>query len=130
MIAGGVIFFIGLFLLGWTADPRFHWILPVIACALIGAGFNSIFQQCINFLVDTYGPYAASATAANTFLRSIFAAGLPLATRAMVKGVGIGPAMSILGGIAVVLVPVPILFMKYGSRLRERSKFAPAPEEK
>lgn len=35
-------------------------------------------QQCINFLVDTYGLYAASAVSANTFLRSVLAAGLPL----------------------------------------------------
>ena len=129
MIAGGVIFFVGLFLFGWTADPKYHWIIPVIACAFIGAGFNSIFQQCINFLVDTYGPYAASATAANTFLRSIFAAGLPLATRPMVDRFGVGPAMSILGAVAVVLVPVPLLFMKYGVALRKRSKFAPVHEE-
>lgn len=128
MIAGGVIFFVGLFLLGWTAEPRFHWIAPVIACAFIGAGFNVIFQQCLNFLVDTYGPYAASSTAANTFLRSIFASGLPLATRPMVRTMGIGPAMTLLGAVAVVLVPVPFLFMKYGVALRKRSRFAPINE--
>ncbi|KAL8897843.1 MAG: hypothetical protein Q9207_006997 [Kuettlingeria erythrocarpa] len=38
MVVGGVLFVIGLFWFGWTAAPRFHWILPVIAAALIGAG--------------------------------------------------------------------------------------------
>jgi MFS family permease len=130
MIAGGVIFFIGLFWFGWTASPSHSWVLPVIATAFIGAGFNSIFQQCINFLVDTYGMYAASATAANTFLRSIFASGLPLAARPMIRSIGIGPAMSILGAVAVLAVPVPFLFMKYGLTLRKMSRFAPVPDEK
>ncbi|KAL8680422.1 MAG: hypothetical protein Q9186_003382 [Xanthomendoza sp. 1 TL-2023] len=35
----------------------------------------------------------------------------------------VGPAMSILGAIACLALPVPLLFMKYGSRLRQRSKF-------
>ncbi|RMZ85436.1 hypothetical protein DV737_g873, partial [Chaetothyriales sp. CBS 132003] len=108
--------------------PKYHWILPIIGCAFIGAGFNSIFQQCINFLVDTYGPYAASATAANTILRSIFAAGLPLATRPMIRAIGMGSSMSILGAVAVTAVPVPFLFMKYGLALRRRSKLAPVLE--
>lgn len=85
MIIGGVLFTAGLFFFGWTAAPKYHWILPTIAAGFIGAGFNTIFQQCINVLVDTYGAYAASATAANTFLRSLFAFGLPLAAGPMFR---------------------------------------------
>lgn len=85
MVIGGVLFTAGLFMFGWTAAPKYHWILPVVAAGLIGAGFNTIFQQCINVLVDTYGLYAASATAANTFLRSLFAFGLPLAAGPMFR---------------------------------------------
>ena len=45
---------------GWTANPKFHWAIPTVATCFIGAGFNVIFQQCINFLVDTYGMYAGT----------------------------------------------------------------------
>lgn len=129
MAIGAVLFAIGLFWFGWTADPKFHWILPCIAAGFIGAGFNVIFQQCINFLVDTYGNlYAASATSANTFLRSILAAGLPLAAMPMFHNLGVGPAMSILGAIATLAIPVPFIFMKYGPALRKRSRFAPYEE--
>lgn len=76
-----------------------------------------------------YGLYAASATAANTFLRSIMAAGLPMAARPMFHTLGVGPAMSILGGVSAALVPVPFIFMKYGLALRKRSKFAPVIED-
>ena len=125
MIIGGILFVIGLFWFGWTAAPKFHWILPVIAAAFIGAGFNIIFQQYINYLVDTYALYTASAVSTNTFLRSIFAAALPLVARPMFNNLGVGPAMSSLGGIAYLALPVPFVFVKYGVRLRNMSKFAP-----
>ncbi|CAD0086286.1 unnamed protein product [Aureobasidium mustum] len=125
----GVLFTIGLFWFGWTADPSIPWPSCVVAAAFIGAGFNIIFQQCINFLVDTYLLYAASAVSANTFLRSIIAGGLPLAARPMFNNLGVGPAMSILGGVAALALPVPFIFMKYGLKLRKLSKFAPVHED-
>ena len=100
-----------------------------MATAFIGAGFNVIFQNAINYLVDTYSLYAASAVSANTFLRSLFASGLPLAARPMFLKMGVGPACSVLGGVACLALPVPFLFMKYGLRLRKMSKFAPVPED-
>ncbi|OQN98088.1 hypothetical protein B0A48_15920 [Cryoendolithus antarcticus] len=124
MIIGGVLFVIGLFWFGWTAVPvSIPWIVPVIATAFIGAGFNVIFQQCINFLVDTYALHAASAVSANTFLRSLMGSGLPLAAKPMFNALGVGPAMSILGAVAVLALPAPVLFMKYGKRLRAKSRF-------
>ncbi|KAK4553712.1 hypothetical protein LTR86_009210 [Recurvomyces mirabilis] len=128
MLIGGLLFVIGLFWFGWTADPRFHWAIPTVATAFIGAGFNVIFQQCINFLVDTYSLYAASAVSANTFLRSLLGAGLPLAARPMFLNMGVGPACSVLGAVAVLALPVPLIFMRYGLKLRKMSKFAPVEE--
>ena len=125
VVIGSWLFVIGLFWFGWTAAPKYSWALPCVAAIFIGAGFNTIFQQCINFLVDTYGLYAASAVSANTFLRSLLAAGLPLAARPMFLNLGVGPAMSLLGGLACLALPVPWVFMKYGERLRQRSRFAP-----
>jgi MFS family permease len=125
MVIGGIFFAIGLYWLGWTADPKFHWIIPTFAIGFIGAGFNIIFQQSINFLVDTYGLYAASAVSANTFLRSILAGAFPLVAKPFFHNLGVGPAMSILGGIATLALPVPFIFMKYGLALRRKSKYAP-----
>jgi hypothetical protein len=145
MAIGGIVFAIGLFWFGWTANPKIHcksatqlrltvliWMLgvvPVLAAVFIGAGFNIIFQQCINFLIDTYRLYAASATSANTLLRSALAASFPLVATPMFHTLGVGPAMSLVGGIAVIAIPVPFLFMKYGLTLRKLSKFAPIDDE-
>lgn len=46
----------------------------------------------------------------------------------MFHNLGVGPAGSILGGVAVLAWPVPLIFMKYGRRLRARSKMAPDEE--
>ncbi|KAF2722909.1 MFS general substrate transporter [Polychaeton citri CBS 116435] len=123
MLVGGVLFAIGLFWFGWTANPKIFWLAPTIATAFIGAGFNIIFQQCINFLVDTYGMYAASATAANTFLRSFLAFAFPLIAKPMFHTLGVGPGMSLLGGIACLALPVPLIFMRFGPQLRRKSRF-------
>ncbi|EGX92870.1 bicyclomycin resistance protein, putative [Cordyceps militaris CM01] len=124
IVIGIVLLVIGMFWFAWTAAPEFHWMLPTVALAFVGAGFNIVFQQCLNFLVDTYGMYAASALAANTFLRSLLACGLPLAARPMFSAMGVGPAVSLLGGIACAALPIPFVFYKYGARLRKASKFA------
>lgn len=128
MAVGACIFAIGLWWFGWTAEPPIPWASSVVAAGLIGAGFNVIFQQCINFLIDTYRLYAASAVSANTLLRSFMAAGFPLFARPMFHKLGVGPAMSIIAGVATLALPVPFVFMKYGLALRRRSKFAPVDE--
>lgn len=68
-----------------------------------------------------YTVYAASAMAANTVLRSVVAAILPLAGPKMYAKLGYGWGNSLLGFIALVLIPIPLVFMKYGERLRTSS---------
>ncbi|KGO77032.1 Major facilitator superfamily domain, general substrate transporter [Penicillium italicum] len=124
LIVGGFLLTTGLFWFAWTAAPKYPWPSPVVAAGFIGAGFTLVFQQCLNFLVDTYGPYAASAVSANTILRSVLACALPVAAAPMAHNLGIGPAISILGGVSCLALPVPFLFMKYTPSLRKKSKFA------
>lgn len=72
--------------------------------------------------------FAASAVAANTFLRSVFGAIFPLFATYMFEGMGIQWASTLLGCVAVALVPLPICFVLFGKRIRGKSKFAPAPD--
>ena len=123
MVPGGLLLVAGLFWFGWTASPRYHWASPVVAAGCIGGGSNIITQQTNNFLVDTYGLYAASAVSANIVLRSILAASLPPVARPMVSTLGVGPAMSVLGGIACLALPVPFFLTRYGKKLRSKSNF-------
>lgn len=64
--------------------------------------------------------YAASALATNTVIRSIAGAVLPLAGLPMYRALGLGWGNSLLGFIAVALMPVAFLLLKYGERIRRR----------
>lgn len=85
----------------------------------------SIFLQALNYLVDAYLMFAASAIAGNTFLRSLCGACFPLFSTYMFNGMGIQWASTLLGCVAAVLVPIPVIFYLYGSRIRAKSKLAP-----
>ncbi|KOS21962.1 putative MFS-type transporter [Escovopsis weberi] len=127
MMLGGPLLGGGQFLTGWTgARTDIHWIVPCIGLFMLGAGFFTIFQAALNYLVDTFQMYAASAVAANTFLRSCFAAAFPLVVGPMYHNIGVGPGMSITGGFACLLIPVPYVFYVYGKRIRARSRWSKA----
>jgi hypothetical protein len=72
------------------------------------------------YLVDVFTIYAASAMAANTVLRSVFAAVLPLAGQKMYSALGLGWGNSLLAFVALALMPTPLVFMRYGEKIRER----------
>lgn len=108
----------GLFLYGWSAYYKTHWIVPMIGTALVGIG-NIVVFMCISiYLVDAFTNYAASALAASTVVRSIMGALLPLAGQSMYQSMGLGWGNSLLGFIAVVCIPVPWGMMRYGERMR------------
>jgi MFS transporter, DHA1 family, multidrug resistance protein len=124
MMVGSVLFSGGQFLMGWTAGPSIHWIVPCIGLVMVGTGFFTIFQAALNYLVDTFQQYAASAVAANTFLRSCFAGAFPLVVGPLYHNIGVGPGSSITGGFAALLIPVPFVFYRYGRQIRARSKWS------
>lgn len=127
MMVGSVLFSGGQFVTGWTgARTDIHWIVPCIGLVMMGTGFFTIFQAALNYLVDTFQAYAASAIAANTFLRSCFAAAFPLVVSPLFHNLGVGPGSSITGGFAALLIPVPFVFYVYGKRIRARSKWSKA----
>ncbi|KAF4461434.1 fluconazole resistance [Fusarium albosuccineum] len=126
VMAGGVSFAIGIFWFGWTGYTRsVHWIVPALSGLFTGFGLMSIFLQSLNYLVDAYLMFAASAIAGNTFLRSLCGAGFPLFARQMFDGMGIQWAATLLGCVAVVLAPIPFIFYKYGAKIRQKSNYAP-----
>lgn len=127
MMLGSVLFAGGQFITAWTAEPQTApWIAPVLGLYLMGCGFNTVFQAALNYLVDTFRQYSASAVAANTFLRSMFAAGFPLAISPLYHNLGVGPGQSIFAGFASLLIPVPFIFYIYGKRIRAKSKWSKA----
>ncbi len=131
VIAGGVAFTGGIFWFGWSGyRSDVHWIVPALSGILTGFGLMSIFLQSLNYLIDAYLMFAASAIAGNTFLRSLCGAGFPLFATYMFNGMGIQWASTLLGCIGAALVPIPIVFYYYGHKIRSYSAYAPTAPPK
>ncbi|KAB8230386.1 hypothetical protein ETB97_000504 [Aspergillus alliaceus] len=129
VIAAGALFAAGLFWFGWTGfTDKIPWIVPTLSGLFTGFGLLIIFIQLFNYLIDTYLMFAASAIAANTFVRSLVASSFPLFSRQMFNNMGIQWASTLLGCVAAILVPIPVIFYFFGKRLRMKSKFAPIYE--
>ncbi|KAL2060682.1 hypothetical protein VTL71DRAFT_9323 [Oculimacula yallundae] len=111
---------VGLFIYGWTTHYHIHWMVPILATVLIGIGNMAVFMGISLYLIDAFGAYAASALAANTVIRSVMGAVLPLAGRTMYQRLGLGWGNSLLAFVALALIPVAWGLMKYGARLRKK----------
>ena len=70
------------------------------------------------YLIDAFTRYAASVTAANTVMRSLLGALLPLAGPKMYEHLGVGWGNSVLAFIALALLPTPFVLLRYGERIR------------
>jgi len=123
LIIGAFSIPIGLIWYGWSAEKMVHWIVPIIGSSLVGVGLIAVFMPIQTYFVDAFTTYAASAIAANTVLRSLFGAVLPLAGQKMYATLGLGWGNTLLGLIALLMAPVPFLFLKYGERIRTSPRF-------
>nr|OQO21459.1 hypothetical protein B0A51_11777 [Rachicladosporium sp. CCFEE 5018] len=113
----------------WTGTPDHHWIVPILAGIPFGAGNCGIFIYGSNYLVHSYGIYAASALAGNAVLRSILGGTLPLAGPAMYRALGPHWAGTTLGLLEAFCIPIPFIFYRYGHRIRLKSKLIRSMEE-
>ncbi|KAJ5130769.1 uncharacterized protein N7515_006808 [Penicillium bovifimosum] len=106
----------------WTCSPvSIHWIAPILAGIPFGAGNTGVFIYSSNYLTGSYGMYAASALAGNSVIRSVLGGVLPLAGSYMYDSLGPNWSGTLLGLLEVAIVPIPIVFYKYGHKIRMKS---------
>ena len=115
---------VSLFWFGWTSYPSVHWIVPIIASSMFGAGIYIIILSILNYVVDSYQTYSASALAGVILVRNIVGAGFPLFASQMYNKLDYEWASSLLGFIAILLVPIPFIFFYRGEIIRLRSPWA------
>ncbi len=111
---------ISFFWYGWSADKHAHWIVPILGLLPFGFGTIGIFTAVQTYFIDASGQYAASAMAGLTATRCLFAGLLPLAGPYMYASLGLGWGNSLLGFIALGLIPAPALIYRYGGKIREK----------
>lgn len=122
---GAVCLPISLFWLGWAGrNDNVHWMAPTAAGFPFGFGLILVFFSVVLYFSMSFPPASvASAMAANNFLRYIMASVFPLFTVQMYKKLHIDWATTLFAFIALVMVPVPFVFEKYGPAFRAKSKF-------
>ncbi|KAF4550319.1 Efflux pump FUB11-like protein [Elsinoe fawcettii] len=113
----------------WTCTPNVHYIVPIIAGVPFGAGCTAIFIYASNYLVYSYGIYAASALAGNAVLRSVLGATLPLAGPALYRTMGSNWAGTFLALLEFICVPIPFIFYRYGGKIRMKSSLIRSMQE-
>jgi len=121
---------ISLFWLAWSARRDIHWIAPILSGILFGLCYvlNMLTMAVYNNDVYTVH-YGASVFAATTFIRFTISSCFPLFTEQMVRHLGFRWATSLLGFIAIAIIPIPWVFFKWGPALRRRSRYTKAVED-
>ena len=114
---------VALFWCGWTARRDVHWMVPILAGIPFGAGYLLIFMALLNYMIDAYEKFAASASAAASMSRSLFGAVLPFGAVPMYARLGVPWACSLLGFISVAMCLIPFAFWRWGETIRQSSKF-------
>ncbi|KKY19594.1 putative major facilitator superfamily [Diplodia seriata] len=117
-------FAICIFWLAWTNYPSISPWSGIGACFVFGYALISIQISSFQYIIDSYGPYAASALGGITVARYGFAAGMNVASRPMFETLGVQWTLTMIGSIAAVLIPAPWIFYKYGAKVRARSRYA------
>ncbi|KAF3023721.1 hypothetical protein E8E14_014072 [Neopestalotiopsis sp. 37M] len=122
LIFGGLILPIALFFYGWTTEFHVHYMAPIMATGMIGVGLVSTTIPVRSYLVDAFGLYSASAIAGSAAFRNFCGTVIPLSGPPLYRRLGLGWGNSVLGFIALAIIPVPLLLMKFGQRLRMRDR--------
>jgi DHA1 family multidrug resistance protein-like MFS transporter len=115
---------ISLFWLGWTNYRSISIWCGLAACFVFGVVLTAIYVSSYEYIIDSYGAHAAIALASITMARYLVACGMVMAARPMYENIGVHWTMTLLGCIATILAPFPLLLKKHGRKLRERSQFA------
>lgn len=87
VILGSAPVSLGVLSFGWTVQYKLQWFVPILFLTLVGYGYGSIDISAWSYLVDAFGIYSASATAATVLLRNAVSAGLSSPGLALVSKV-------------------------------------------
>lgn len=114
---------IGLFIAAWTSYQDITFIAPLIGATIFGFGFYQVLYSILNYVVDGYGHYSASALAGVVLVRNLFGAGFPLFARQMYVNLGNQWATCLLAFLSILLIPIPFYLFYYGRTVRYASPY-------
>ena len=123
LLAAGFLMSAGLFCYGWSLEYKAHWIIPILGTFLCGVSISFSFLAVQTYLIEAYTDFAASALAASTLIRCIFGLTIPLASTRLYDDLGLGWANTLLGFLALVVIPATLLLLRHGKAVRTHPRF-------
>lgn len=121
---GSVLLTVSLFWFAWTSYDSISFWSPLVAGGMFGSGLFFIFMSLFTYIVEVYIFSSASAIAINTVFRSAFGAGFPMFGEQMYQNLNSRWATTVLGFIALAMVPIPFILIRYGHVIRGWSRNA------
>lgn len=115
---------IDMFWMGWTDYSWISYWTALGASVLFGYGSLGVFISSYQYIIDSYERHSASALASATLIRFVAAGGMVEVAIPFYRNLGVHWALTILGALSALLVPVPYLFYHFGTKIRARSKYA------
>ena len=70
---GAIMLPVSLFWFAWTSFPSVHWAVGLVGTVFFGLGNVLVFISMMNYVIDTYSLFAATAAATNSIVRALFA---------------------------------------------------------
>lgn len=121
-----ITFPVSLWWFAWTSPREYHihWIVPILATVLFGWSFYALILMTYLYIEDSYMVFSASALAGVGLIRNLAGAGFPLFGNQLFKNEGYNWAGTILACLAMLLIPIPFVLERYGTKLRAKSPWA------
>jgi hypothetical protein len=123
VIASAILVPVSTLIFGWTA--QFHGPVSILLFSVGFLGFSLIIGMVplMAYVVDAFGLYSASALTAVLITRCLMGTFLPLTVVPLTDALGYGYGFSVLAAALLVVAPIPLAVMRYGSRWRQSSEY-------
>ncbi|KAF2193242.1 MFS general substrate transporter [Zopfia rhizophila CBS 207.26] len=122
---GSVLMTGSLFWVGWTADPKIHYLSPIFGTAIFIWGGLSVLISLVTYLFDAYPPAGTlAALTAAACVRIAVAGIIPLVIVQAFTNLTGAWALSVFAFISIPCWAVPFVLYKWGPALRARSPYS------
>ncbi|RFU72901.1 mfs general substrate transporter [Trichoderma arundinaceum] len=113
---------IALFWMAWTTRASISCWSAIVASVLLGFGILCVFISSYQYIIYTYEQLAASGLVFVTFTRYLIAGGMVEVGIPMYGNLGVAWALTLLGILSAVLIPIPFSLYYWGPKIRQWSK--------
>ncbi|KAJ5834486.1 Major facilitator superfamily domain general substrate transporter [Penicillium robsamsonii] len=120
---------ISLFWMAWTARLSISFWSPLIASVFYGFGTLCVFVSAYQYVADAFEEHAASALSCLQMTRLVTAGIMAIIAEIMYTNLGVAWALTLLGCLSLLFLPIPYLLYWKGYKIRSWSRYARRNEQ-